>query len=375
MRVGIDARVLAHRPTGVARYLSGLLRHWRQVSAHGSDRLELYVDRPPAAELGGNGVEVRVLRWPLPGGDPVWRQLRLALHVSRGRPDVLFCPFYSIPLGARSVPSVVTIHDVSFEAHPEWFDGKSRLAFRLVRPSARRAARVITVSRFSAEEIATRLGVPGSRIEVIPPGIDEHWFEPPSPSATESVRRWLGFDGRYLLHLGAVHLRRRPDLLVDAFARLESGARDLRLVVAGPTIPPAPDVMSLAVERGVAERLVRREWVPEEHVQPLLAGATALVYLSEYEGFGLPALEALATGTPVVALRRASLPEVLGDAAAWVEHEDASGVALTIGRVLSNEALRVTLARDGRARARSFTWRDTADRTWDVLRREARTRL
>jgi glycosyltransferase involved in cell wall biosynthesis len=366
MRIGVDARVLAHRPTGVARYLSGLLRHWPAVRDDG-ERLELYVDRRPEASPAAG--ELRVLRWVLPGGDPAWRQIRLAAHVRRTRPDVLFCPFYSIPL-AGGVPSVVVIHDVSFDAHPEWFDRKSRLAFRLVGPSARRAARVITVSHFSAEELVRRLDVPAERIDVIPPGIDERWLEPCGPAEIEATRRWLAFDGPYLLHLGAIHRRRRPDLLVDALARVGAPS-DLRLVVAGPTIEPAPDVDALAAARGVRDRVVRREWVPEELVRPLLAGATCLVYLSEYEGFGLPALEALAAGTPVVAWRRASLPEVLGDAAVWVDDPDPAAIARAIERIADDDPLRGDLARRGRERARTFSWSACAARTWDAVRRQA----
>jgi glycosyltransferase involved in cell wall biosynthesis len=369
MRIGVDARVLAHRPTGVARYLSGLLRHWPDVRQDG-ERLELYVDRPPESPLPAG--EARVLRWPFPGGDPAWRQLRLAAHVRRARPDVLFCPFYSAPL-AGGVPSVVTVHDVSFAAHPEWFDRKSRLAFRLVGPSARRAARVITVSRFSAGEIERRLAVSADRIEVIPPGIDESWFVSRQADADGPLRRWLGFDGRYLLHLGAVHERRRPGRLVEALAALGPERRDVRLVVAGPTIAPSTDVTALAAEHGVRERVVRREWVPEELVRPLLAGAAALVYLSEYEGFGLPALEAMAVGTLVVASRRASLPEVLGDAAVWVEDDRPTEVARAVERVLAEPALVAELSVRGRKRARAFSWPLAARRTWDAVRRHART--
>ena len=365
--IAADGRVLCHRPTGVHRYLEGILLHRGSGPAR-DDRLELYVDRRPPRALPGRPDTVHVLHWPLPGGDPAWRQFRLGpAMLSPAAADVLFCPFYTAPLLAR-VPTVVTIHDVSFLAHPEWFRATSRAAFALAAPSAHRAARVLTVSRFSADEIARRLDVPPGRIDVIPPGVDHQPAEPPTPEQEMAARSVLGFAGPYLLHLGAVHERRRPDLVVGAFARLAERFPDLHLVVAGPTLPPAPDVLALARAAGVADRVHRVEWVPEEVRHAVLARARALLYLSVYEGFGLPALEAAAAGVPVVALRRASLPEVLGDAAAWVEEPTAEEVARAVAPLLADPAAREDLVAAGRERAARFTWRRTSEDVFEVLR-------
>jgi glycosyltransferase involved in cell wall biosynthesis len=369
VRLAVDARVLAQTPTGVARYLRGLLAELPALLDPG-DRVELFANRdlpegvPPGVE------RVTVLPDLLPGGDPVWRQFRLAAALRGGRADVLFCPFYSVPLATR-VPSVVTIHDVSFAAHPEWFSARARLAFRLAGPSARRARRVLTVSRFSAGEIAARLRVPADQIEVIAPGIDDSWRLPVSEAERRDVRAWLGHGEPYALHLGAVHTRRRADLLVEALAAGGDRLAPLHAVVAGPTIAPAPDLAALARRLGIEARLLRREWVPEPLVRPLLAEAAALVYLSSYEGFGLPALEAMAAGTPVVALRRASLPEVLGDAAEWVADPHPVGVARALQRVL-DDARAAELRQLGRERAGQFRWPDAARRTIGVLRACAR---
>jgi glycosyltransferase involved in cell wall biosynthesis len=364
MRLAVDARVLVHRPTGVARYLAGVLGALRDA-ASGPLRLELIVDRPPDGELPGPPDAVHVARWPLPGGDPAWRQLRVPACLARLGADLLFAPFYSVPLAART-PSVVTIHDVAFLARPEWFDWRGRLAFRLAGPSAHRARRVLTVSEFSAGEIARRLRVPASKIDVTLLAVDDGWREPPSEERRRAMRAWLGFDGPYLLHLGAVHERRLPDVLVRAFAR--GAPAEARLVVAGPTIEPCPDVARAAHELGLGERLVRREWVPEEHLRALVADATLVAYLSLYEGFGLPALEALAAGAPVVALRRASLPELLGDAATWVEQPDERPIAAALDALFRDDAARADLARAGRDRSARFTWSATASGTWAVLR-------
>jgi len=366
VRLAVDGRVLVHRPTGVARYLRSLLAESPQVLRSG-EAIEVFVDRPPEGELPGSP-RVTTLRPLLPGGDPAWRQVRLAGHLARrGDLDVLFCPFYTIPFAAR-LPRVVTIHDVSFAAHPEWFSRRARLAFGLAGPSARRAARVITVSQFSAGEIVSRLGAPAGRIEVIPLGVDPAWSAPVAEDERRKVRGWLGFEEPYVLHLGAVHRRRRVDLLVQAAALLTAERRDLRIVVAGPGIPPAPDIERLARELGLEGVVVRREWAPEELLRPLLAESAALVYLSEYEGFGLPALEALAVGVPVVALRRTSLPEVLGDVALWIDEPTPKALAGRVSEVLSDSRAADSLRAAGRARAAGFSPRCTAERTFEVLR-------
>lgn len=365
MRLAVDARVLTHQPTGVARYLRGLLEEFPALRQPG-DELELLVDRAPSTPLPGKPDRVTVLRWPLPGGDPAWRQLRLPPHLWRHPPDVLFCPFYSAPLAAPC-PTVVTIHDVSFAAHPEWFTPRARIAFSLVGPSARRAARVITVSHFSADEIVRHLGVDRDRIDVVHNGLEPCWLEPVSAGLRHRARAWLGWEGPYVLHLGAVHLRRNVDLLVAAFGRLAPTHPDLRLVIAGPTEPPAPDLARQVLDLGLEERVIRREWVPEEHLRGLYGESAAVAYLSSYEGFGLPALEALACGAPVVALRRASLPEVLGDAAVWVEEGTAESVASTLAATLAGQPAAIEPSRSGPRRAAGYRWARAAARTTEIL--------
>lgn len=369
MKIGVDARVLTQRPTGVARYLRGVLKH-AGPSLRDDDQLTLFTDAPLAGDL-PSGARVDVLRWPFSRADVLWRQGTLPFGVRKAMPDVLFCPFYSVPMTSR-VRTVVTIHDIAFTTHPEWFDWRGKLTFRLVGPSARRAERVLTPSAFSANEIAREFHVPARKIDVTPLGVDPSWSVPPTESERRVLRDWLGFDEPFLLHLGAVHTRRLPEVIVDAFAHLALRFPDLHLVVAGPTIPPAPNLRGRARARRVDGRFARLRWVPEPHLKTLVAEAAAVVYLSLYEGFGLPALEAMAAGTPVVALRRASLPEVCGDAALWVEEPEADLVSSVLTELLEDPRARADRAAAGRARAALFTWPRTASLTWEAVRNAAK---
>lgn len=369
MRLGVDARVLTHEATGVARYLAGLLDHWPELRT-ADDRLELFVDQAAVQPLPGHAESTWVRRWPLPGGDPAWRQVRLAAAVRRRKLDLLFCPFYTVPLLSR-VPSVVTIHDVSFAAHPEWFRRRSRLAFSLAAPSARRARLVLTPSRFSADEIQRHLGIPAKKIEVTPLGLAPLWLEAVGDDERRQAREWLGWDGEYLLHLGAVHARRNVDRLVEAFGLMARERPELRLVIGGPDLDSGARIARLTRELGCADQVIRRPWIPEERLRGLLAEASVLAYLSSYEGFGIPALEAMACGVPVLALRRASLPEVLGDAALWVDEPEPAVVSEGLREVLRAGGCAKDLVAAGRKRASQFTWKACAARTFSLLRSAA----
>lgn len=370
MRLGVDASVLVHRPTGVARYLAGLMEQWPHFKRAG-DRLIYYVDRVPERPLNPAPDGLCVVRTRIPGADQIWRQWGLARAIRRDPPDLLFCPFYSAPLLSKS-PTVVTVHDVSFASHPEWFNLMPRLGFTMVGPSARRAQRVLTVSDFSAKEIVEFLRVPAEHVTVIPEGVSPSMRQEPSAQEIAAMRAWLHWDGPYFLHLGAIHRRRNVDSLVKAFARLAPHRRDLGLVLTGPTVQPAPNLAQMVTEEfRLKPQVIRREWVPEEHLRALVATATALVYLSSYEGFGLPCLEAMAAGTPVIAMPVASLPEVLGDAALWVSSHEPEKVARAMETVLHDNLAHRQLSELGRSRAALFDWRVSAERTFDLLREVA----
>ena len=287
--------------------------------------------------------------------------------------DLLHAPAYTAPFWAP-VPVVVTIHDVSYERHPEWYPyRRDPLRRAFYRRSARAAAHVLTVSEFSAREIASVYRIPADRITTAPLGVSPRFFRngtemPADLPADVTVP--------YLLHVGDLHARRNLAVVVDALiaARRHLGELPASLVVAGVDRGASDDLCAAMDEAGAADAIVRLGAVNEDRLHALYRSATALVYPSRYEGFGLPLLEAMASGTPVLASREASIPEVVGDAALLLDADDTSGWMDAIIRVVNDEALRARMAAAGTARAATFTWTRTARTTMNVYRRLAAAR-
>ncbi|MGH6692576.1 MAG: glycosyltransferase family 4 protein, partial [Gammaproteobacteria bacterium] len=241
-----------------------------------------------------------------------WSAVGLPRAAARAGVDVIHAPAYTAPPWS-SVPVVVTIHDVSYERHPEWYpyrrDGLRRLFYRR---SARAAAQVLTDSDFSAGEIAAAYQIPRQRITVAPLGVSSRFA--PADGATDPLP--AGLTTPFLLHVGDLHERRNLPLLVHAMleAQRRPGMPPLSLVLTGVDRGIGDRLRAVARDAGSPDAVVCLGTVSDAQLLILYRGAAALVYPSRYEGFGLPVLEAMACGTPVIASRAASMPEVLGEA-------------------------------------------------------------
>jgi glycosyltransferase involved in cell wall biosynthesis len=281
----------------------------------------------------------------------LWEQAALPLAARRARLVLSPANLAPLALGSRNV---VVIHDAAALRHPEAY-GRLYSAYqrRLLPAIARRAALVLTVSEFSKRELAELLGLPAERIEVVPNGVDER-FSPAADAAP--ARERLGLERPYVLAVGTASARKGLHLLGEASRRLERAGTEL--VVAG------SDRGYLRGGDAVPGR--RLGYVDDALLPGLYAGARALVVPSVHEGFGLPALEAMASGAPVVAAARGALPETCGDAALLVEPEPAA-FAAALERVTSDDALRERLTTAGLERAAGFTWERTARRTDELL--------
>lgn len=362
MRIGIDARELQGRPTGAGRYLRNLLRQW----APGDDALFLYFNGPPPDDhvVAGAGVRPRGVGDGSASG-LVWQERSLPAAAERDGIEVFFAPAYSCPLRLR-LPRVTALHDLSFFALPAEFSplegAKRRL---LAAASVRASARLLACSEFTRREIAARFPEAAARVLHVPLGPDDDLA--PAPARADAMRR-LAATGPTVLSVGTLFHRRCVPELLRAAAILARRWPRLRLEIVGENRShPWRDFEALASELGVAQRVRFAGFVDEAGLADRYAAADVAVALSVYEGFGLPALEALARGVPLVAAARPSLDEVVGDAALLVDPRDPPAIAAALARVLADPGLAARMADAGRARAARYSWARAARATRDAL--------
>jgi glycosyltransferase involved in cell wall biosynthesis len=359
MRVAIDARELYGRPTGVGRYLAGLLTAWAESENARRHHWTLLTHAPLHAAPGWN-VSHKVVNG---AGGTAWEQFALAGALRSERPDVFFAPGYTAPLTV-ACPLVVTIHDVSFFAHPEWFSFREGLRRRLLTAwSARRARKVITDTEFSKTEIERFIGVKNMR--VIPLGIERSHGRSDDRSDERSP---------IVLYVGSVFERRRVDRLITAFedvARRVPGAR-LEIVGENRTRHPRLDLEALRRRSAHADRITIRSYVDDATLAGLYRDAAVFAFLSEYEGFGLTPLEALVGGVPPVVLDTPVARETCGSAARYVAADAGDRqIADVIVDLLTNEAARADVLGHSGAVLSRYDWERAAAQTLLVLEEAA----
>ena len=353
MRIVIDYRPALRARTGVGEHVHQVTS---ELARTGSDQMTLFSsswrDRTPVG-LGTELPNVRVVDRRVPVGllNLAWHRLRWPPieALAGGEYDIAHSP-HPLLLPSRSAAQIVTIHDLHFLFHPERTSAEIRRDYpALVRSHANRADRIIVVSRFVAGEVQRVLEVPAERISVCPNGAPE-WRSPPAL-----------LDGGYLLFVGTVEPRKNVGGLLEAYARLLARhGRVPRLVIAGGVKDDDRAVLAPIDRPPLAGHVEYRGYVPAEEREALFKGAQALVLPSFDEGFGIPALEAMSAGVPVVVSNRAALPEVVEDAGLLIDPDDVESLAAAIERLIDNSSLRAACALRGLERAKQFTWAQTA---------------
>jgi glycosyltransferase involved in cell wall biosynthesis len=362
VRIAIDARELTGKPTGVGRYLAELLSAWSDLPAASAHEFILcatervVLPRPSA---------LRLTALVEPGHGTAWEQTMLPRLIREARGDVLFAPGYTAPL-LTSMPTVLAIHDVSFAAHPEWFSRREGLRRRvLTRLSARRATHVLTVSDFSKREIVRHLGVDQSKVEVIYHGATIL----SDVAAAFSRRHSVGATRRpMVLFVGSLFERRHIPELVDGFSRIAHRHPEARLEIVGDNRSRPPvDVEGLARARGTAGRVSAREYVSEPELSELYTHATAFAFLSDYEGFGMTPLEALASGVPIVVLDTEVSREIYGPAAIYIPRPDPVLIEAALEAALFDAGERARILEAAPQVLARYSWQECAHRTLQAL--------
>jgi len=400
MKIALDATPIGVRTSdkgGVYRYISQLIAALQDIAPQHEFRLlfnfckseHVAAFEEARAKYASRGFEI--VRGRIPAA--LWMRGWVPAELVAGRVDVFHGLYDFVPPVARGA-AVVTIHDLRYvsmdgASEPEvrrlildspqlQADYRQRVDFfrrqrQIIGRVARRASRIITASEFSRRSIVDALGVPEERIAIVPHGVSEELRLPLPPQVIAEVLQRHAIARPYLLFVGDVDPRENRETLVRAVVTIRRSS-DVQLVLAGPSGWYGEVLRQRVEELGLADDVMFLGHVREDDLKALYYGASLMVFPSLFEGFGLPVLEAMACGTPVVCSNHCSLPEVAADAAVLVDPTSESALASAVLEVLADDSLQDRLRRAGLARSREFSWRDTARRTLQVYECAAENR-
>nr|WP_129629338.1 glycosyltransferase family 1 protein [Candidatus Oscillochloris fontis] len=362
--IAIDAsRIAVAQRTGTERYTYELIAALARI-----DRFNTYTlytnGLPPALPPLGPNMALRSLRLPR-----LWTHARLGPAVLRQQPDVFFVPAHVIPL-VHPPASVVTIHDLGYLAFPQAHTARRRLELHLTTAWSLRAARqTIAISQATKDDLVRHYGADPARIRVVHHGLNPAFQPVRDPQVLAAARERHAIGRRYFFYVGTLQPRKNLERLIDAFAQVAGlpELADVELVIGGGRGWLSAGIEQCAAQHGLSGRVRLCGYLPDADLAPLMSGALAFTFPSLYEGFGMPVLEAMACGAPVLTSTTSSLPEVAGDAALLVAPTDTAAIAASLLRLASDADLRDELRQRGSARAAQFTWERCARETLGVL--------
>ena len=362
MRVGIDARLVHYTKAGIAQYIIHLIRGLAELD--GATEYVVLQSRKDKAPF---------IQRPNFRRYPLWtpshhrlEQVALPLEMRRLRMDLLHSPDF-IPPFRRNCLSVITVHDLAFLMFPQFMTRESAKYYGQIDMAVRNTDHIIAVSRSTADDIVRLLGISESRISVIHEAASPLFRPITAPEPLAQVRARYGVPEEFILFVSTIEPRKNLPMLLEAFRLvLDRYHSEARLVVVG-KLGWLVDESLAAVKRLKLEKdILFLQEVPPEDLLHLYNSARALVMPSFYEGFGLPVLEAMVCGTPVIVSNVSSLPEVVGDAGMLVSPQDVEGMAVAMWRVLNDPRLRDEMRAKGLARAACFSWEKAARQTLEV---------
>jgi len=371
VHIAIDAHSVGAQLAGNETYAVNLIEALAEIDQ--SNRYTLYVTKQSAVNRFTNRwANVQVKR-TLPHTPLVRIPLTLSFELRKDRVDVLHVQYTAPPRTPCAL--VATIHDLSFEHLPETFKRRSRAQLRLtVRRTAKKAAQILTLSDFSRRDIIETYGVDPERVFVTPPAAPSHFAPVTNETELRRIRTTYGIQGDYILALGSIQPRKNLVRLINAYLSLRRDEPDAplpQLVLAGKRGWLEAETVRAAKVAEAHQNILLIGYVPDADLPALYSGALCFAYPSYFEGFGLPVLEAMKCGTPVIAGNCTSLPEVAGDAAILTDPFDESAMAKALACLLKNPDYRAELRVKGLERAAAFSWRNTARLTLQAYERAA----
>lgn len=363
MRIAIDARKL--HDYGIGTYVRNLLGELARQDY--DDSYVVLCREADAAYVRtlGRRLEPMIER---SGNYSVLEQIAIPAALVRAKVDLFHAPHYVVPPLTRC-PYVVTIHDCIHLRFPQYLPNRAAHVYAqtVMKISARRARRVLTVSEASKQDILHFLGVPASKVEVIYNALDERLATPPTADDIARVRERFLLTSPFILYTGNIKPHKNVDRLIEAYSLLrQRGVEHVKLLIIGDEISKYPNLRRLVHKFQLHQHVRFHGFVPDATLAALYRLAAVFVFPSLCEGFGLPPLEAMAAGVPVITSNLSSLPEVVGDAAILIDPTDAGAIAEAMARVLGDPALSAELVRRGHERVKAFSWERSVARTHQV---------
>lgn len=372
MHIAIDAHSVGANLAGNESYVTNLIEALAETDTR--NRYTLYVTKQTAVERFQNRWPHVDVRLTLPHTPLIRIPLTLTRELRRRPVDLLHVQ-YTAPLWTPC-PVVATIHDLSFEHLPQTFTRRSRAQLRLtVRRTARNAAHVIAPSEFSCRDIIETYNIKESRVSVTPLAAPDYFAPVTNAKKLSQMRAAHGIKGDYILAVGSVQPRKNLPRLIAAYADLRRARAHAKLpqfVVVGKLGWLYEETLRAVEEHAMSDYVLWTGYVPESDLPALYTGALCFIYPSYFEGFGLPPLEAMQCGAPVIVGNQTSLPEVVGDAGLLIDPFNQQAIADALARVIDDANLRALMRRNGLAQAKKFSWRKTAQLTLDVYERLAK---
>ena len=376
MEIAIDARSLEGQKTGVGRYLINLLEYWKNER---DIRFILYFQNsiPEDEILKSQNFIKKIIKNPIGLKSNVfWQHFTLPANLKKDSPNFFFSPSYLLPFFCP-IKSAVTIHDVSYEAYPEWFSSSNQFLLKRVSCCAAKKAKIIfTPSNFSKNEIIKYYKVKAEKIKVTPLGVGESFkknstLQNDNSEKIKEIKEKFAIKNKFIFYIGSIFNRRHLSEIIKAFEKLNLTDYQFLIIGKNHTYPFIDLEKQIQKTNNSLKRnaIIKKDYLSDEDLISVYNSASLFIWLSDYEGFGLPILESMASATPVITNKAGSIFEVAGDTAIFVKNTtDTEEISRAIYRGLTNENLRKNLIEKGLKQAEKFSWEKCAKETLNSVK-------